>query len=492
MAPSSVVHKLTCSSYGRRLFYRFLTFLVMCAVNVREFEVRSQRAVVNGRVFPEEDEAGHGDNYLRSLASLSSDAYSLVQPTELDILGVKVQKLKEAQVTNLPHPEPMQDSSLTHNVTPSGEDSGLAQFVGGDEARSNSTGAHVEVVLPRLKLSSVDQHGVSSLEHDSLTPTLQAASVSSQTGLTNDPESSYGDRESANVDAEVEKHEIFTSRSESPQTPKTGLKHRYNALAIPCSSDSQKMTQSDFPSLVPPKRLVRSLSNLSIPEQGMKVISQDDQVLVPGRKSTVGDAGELDAETSSDAGWSVRDNPIASEESYRAESSDEEFGYEANFPKPSLNVGSTSPREIRMISPASKPARSFDDHEENDQQTFTSCRLRTPCPAVTSMQPPSGLPSLLHIDNSTKCEDLSNLCSSCACQTKSVEEKVPDPTKEAERGSEHCLVRMVSQNWKRICVCTETALGGSLCLVIALPLAMIVAKAVNCHGSRSEYHLVPT
>ena len=483
-------HELACSSYGRRLLYRFLTFLVMCAVNVREFEVRSQRAVVNGRVFPEEDEAGHGDNYLRPLASLRSDAYSLVRPTQLGILGVEIQELKEAQVTNLPHPEPMQDSSLTHNVTPPGEDSGLAQFMGGDEARSNSTGAHVEVILPRLKLGSVNQHGVSSLEHDS-TPMLKAASVSSQTGLTNDSEPSYGDSESANVDGEVEKHEIFSSQSESPQTPKTGLKHRYNALAIPCSSDSQKRTQSDFPSLVTPKRLVRSLSNLSVPEQDMKVISQDDPVL-PGRMSTVGDAGELDAETSSDAGWSVRDNPIASEESYRAESLDEEFGYEANFPKPPLNVGSASPREIRMISPVSKPARSFEVHEEDDQQTFTSCRLRTPCPAVTSMQPPSGLPSLLHTDDSMKYEDSSDLCSSCACQSKSVEEKVPDPTKEAERGSEHCLVRMVSQNWKRICVCTETALGGSLCLVIALPLAMIVAKAVNCHGSRSEYHLVPT
>lgn len=188
----------------------------MCAVNVREFEVRSQRAVVNGRVFPEEDEAGHGDNYLR--------------PTQLDILGVEIQELKEAQVTNLPHPEPMQDSSLTHNVTPYGEDSGLAQFMGGDEARSNSTGAHVEVVLPRLKLGSVNQHGVSSLEHDS-TPMLKAANISSQTGLTNDSEPSYGDRESANVDGEVEKHEIFSSRSESPHTPKTRLKHRYNALA---------------------------------------------------------------------------------------------------------------------------------------------------------------------------------------------------------------------------------------------------------------------
>lgn len=284
----------------------------------------------------------------------------------------------------------------------------------------------------------------------------------------------------------------------------------------------------DFRHLVTPKRLVRSLSNLSIPEPGgssilehdMKVSQYDS--LFPGTMSTR-EAGELNAETLTKAGWSVRDNPIASEEFYRAESLDEEFEvrrgtYELTFLKPSLNVNSASPREIHMISPAAKTALFLDDgttldpmscgdsHEGDEgdhpcaacvlaEQTFTSCRMRNPCPGVKSMQSPSGLSSLLH-EEETKCE-LSTLCSTCACELcesksgNAVEEKTSDCTSSSNEvdWSERGLRRIVSQNWKKICCFTESALGGSLCLVIALPLAMILVKALN--GSRDS-HLVPT
>lgn len=247
------------------------TFLVMYAVNLNEFNVRSQRTGANGRVHPEEDEAGHGDNYLRPLAPLSSDALTLVLPTQLDILGVEIQKLKEAQVlkdfgTDLPPPEPT-ESSMIHNI-PSGEDSRLAQFVGGYEdsrqARPNSTSGHVEVVLPRLKLGSMSSTGQHSgtLEHasDDRTPMLKASSIGLQTGLTNDSEVARSDStqesscgsESANADVEVEKREIFISRSESPhkaQTPKVSLKHHYNAFAhlnVNLELDEVRKTRVNF------------------------------------------------------------------------------------------------------------------------------------------------------------------------------------------------------------------------------------------------------
>ncbi|KAG0600652.1 hypothetical protein M758_11G050900 [Ceratodon purpureus] len=424
-----------------------------CRFNINEFNFRSQRTGVNGRVYPEEDEAGHGDSYLRSLAPLSPDALTVLQPTQLDILDVEIQKSKEAQVlkdvgTDITPPEAM-ELSITRSI-PSELDPRLTQGVGDYDdswqARLNSTSGRVEVVLPRLKLGSMSsaeiQHFVS-LEHvsDDRTHMLKASNISLQTGSTQNSEVARSDAiqesscdDEAAVDVavvEVEKREIFPSQSESPfktETPKVSQKHNYNAFAH-LNVNSELDEKKDFPPLVTPKRLVRSLSNLSIPEtrgspmleQVMK-LSQDDP-LVPGMISTTTDGGVLDAETSSEAGWSVRDNPIASEESYRAESSDDEFdgrgAYESNYPKPSFNVGSASPRDIGMISPPSKTACSFDkaatidpislvdSHEadEGDQpcpscilaeQTFTSCRMRTPCQAVKSMQPSTGLSSLLH------------------------------------------------------------------------------------------------
>lgn len=77
------------------------------------------------------------------------------------------------------------------------------------------------------------------------------------------------------------------------------------------------------------------------------------------------DAAKLDAESSSKAGWSVRDNPIASEGSYRSNTSDQEFDewHKADdFPRlRKLGSIDVSPRDIHMISPDAKVSQSVDD-----------------------------------------------------------------------------------------------------------------------------------
>lgn len=183
----------------------FDLFLGMCAVIVEEFDVQSRRTGMNGY---QDDEAGHGDNYLRPPACLSSDAFTLVLPTQLDnISGDEIQKMKDA---------------------------------------SKDAGSNVEVVLPRLKLGSISSVGQQSgpLEHvlsGNKMPMLKASSMSLQTILTNDSESdvstsdsiqesSYG-TESTNVEVEVEKRKIFTSGSESTQVSKLSSKHHFTPLA---------------------------------------------------------------------------------------------------------------------------------------------------------------------------------------------------------------------------------------------------------------------
>ena len=235
-------------------------------------------------------------------------------------------------------------------------------------------------------------------------------------------------------------------------------------------------------------------------------LSQDDILRLNNA-----DAAELDPETSSEAGWSVRDNPIASEESYRSDSSDDEMDYRRkgdDFPRLRKvgSLDSSSPREIHMIVPEPKTRRSFNDGATSDP----NCRARNPeatdgvaehiCTRVLAGQtvssktrtPGSGLSNMVHKDELNR----DNVCSTCACKRETdgsvrsedavgkSEVDSPSP-KEVRRWQPFRMV------WKRLRWCTEAALGGSLFLVLALPLAMVLGKALN--GSR-DYHdgLVPT
>ena len=210
---------------------------------------------MNVKVYEEEDEAGRDDNYLRPLAPLSSNAFTL---TQLDILSVGIQKLKEGLVSDEvgtdAHPLDLRETAtelsiMEHNIF-TGEDSGLAQFVSSckdtRQARPDSTSGHVELVLPRLKLgiiNSMDQQsGLLDRTSEDITPVLKASSISLQTVLTlNNSEvvrsysmqESLYDDESPNAVFEVEKREICTLGIESPHEPQLKLssKHHYNALA---------------------------------------------------------------------------------------------------------------------------------------------------------------------------------------------------------------------------------------------------------------------
>lgn len=491
----------------------------MCAVNLKEFNVQSRSTVANGHVYPGEDEAGHGESSLRPQAPLTSDAFSPLLPTQLGV--ATIQKLKLAQNSDDVEPlsELTRDSTSPKIILP-GEDSGLAQFVAGFEnarqGRSTTSSGHVEVVLPRLKLG-----GINNLDHSSgeRTPMLKASSISLQTGLTKDSEvvgnsedaSSQENESAVTADVEVEKRQILVTpetpiraAAESPELlttwklPKGGdglLKHYLKPLAhvdVNLEFEESKTSTQNFLPFVTPKRLVRSLSNLSIPESRGSSMLEQDMKLSHDELSPSGMLVNLaDAETASETGWSVRDNPIASEESYGAESSDEE----TDNRRCRHGASESSPREIRMISP-SKPLRPIDrgahpDHSDAEADhpcpschvlAEQTCRVRTPAAKdLNAGKSPSGLSSLLH-------ENEMNPESPSLCELS--ETKCSEACEEADLDSRRSLMTTVTHNWKKLCWYTETALGGSLCLVVALPLAMLVAKALN--GSGGEYHLVPT
>jgi hypothetical protein len=254
-----------------------------------------------------------------------------------------------------------------------------------------------------------------------------------------------------NDSVEVEKRQIFII-PETPAEPEheSLLKHFYKPLAhVDVNLEFEPAAKSKAEMFLP-KRLVRSLSNLSVLEQDM-----NDEVVTSSTDAA-------DAETASETGWSVRDNPIASEESYRVESSDEEC---------------CSPREIRMISP-SKPLRASDRGANPDHEPDHACPSKLRVRTDMDDDAPSGLSSLLHEDERNPSEPIK-------CSEPSDQDAASEPP------SRQGAVSRVTRNWKKLCGFTEFALGGSLCVVIALPLAMLIVKALN--GSRGEFcHLVPT
>jgi len=269
------------------------------------------------------------------------------------------------------------------------------------------------------------------------------------------------------------------------------------------------------------------------------------------------DLVDMDLETSSEAGWSVRDNPIASDESFQAESSDDEeleerrSGLRESFVNPLKEVTTTdnvSPREIHMVSlnhrksqqdvdqaaaldfsslskghsSRATPSSSSGESDvycqtcstcayNNSQQTPPWCRSRAPNRAVKEFKYEagkplsSGLSSLLHEDEVKKY----GLCCSCSAAVEGsvignfAEEEEVDSLintssakKQQQNGWHHCgglgqysPIQLVTRNWKKVCWYAEVVLGSSLCVVIAIPLAMAIARALN---DPRDYQLVPT
>lgn len=285
-------------------------------------------------------------------------------------------------------------------------------------------------------------------------------------------------------------------------------------------------------------------------------LSQDN-VVSCGLTPQNSDLVDMDLETSSEAGWSVRDNPIASDESFQAESSDDEeleerrSGLRESFVNPLKEVTTTddvSPREIHMVSLNRRKSQQDVDQAaaldfsslskghssratpssssggsdiycqtcstcayNNSQQTPPWCRSRAPNRAVKEFKYEagkplsSGLSSLLHEDEVKKY----GLCCSCSAAVEGsvignfAEEEEVDSLidtssakKQQQNGWHHCgglgqysPIQLVTRNWKKVCWYAEVVLGSSLCVVIAIPLAMAIARALN---DPRDYQLVPT
>ena len=243
---------------------------------------------------------------------------------------------------------------------------------------------------------------------------------------------------------------------------------------------------------------------------------------------------DMDAETSSEAGWSVADTPIASDESFQAESSEkEELENILKLPSDGtqlqniLSVDSLSPRDIHMLSPVCREPRSVDVEEASPHQENNHNSVLDHCVPSNITSPIS-----THAHNCIQCDNIHStfntyipvaedldldtvkrICGGsadvqheggvkknglrCNCQGSSegyttveccrlkLSERNPRRWWDSRR---FVLVRLASRNWWNLSWYGETLLGGTLCVVLTLPLAVALAKAVS---SAPDY-LVPT
>lgn len=294
-------------------------------------------------------------------------------------------------------------------------------------------------------------------------------------------------------------------------------------------------------------------------DRGMR-LSQDDAVPSSRMMMAHVPLADMDLETSSETGWSVRDNPIASEESFRAGSSDDECQpydhrsrgggvYEAfAYPRKVTSADGVSPREIHIVSPFcgktdNESSSTADDCNGNkhvtsnrrvqvsdllsDQTHCPTCLVDEPKPRVwtaassaakdstseAGRKPGSdngGLSNLLHSDELKNiglfCGDCSSEASDGGGSVTEVELSADDDEEEtdsfrkpvAERSrrrwwqrglTQFLFVRLMKRNWRRWSWYVEVFLGGSLCVALALPLAMVIARAIT---PPREIYLVPT
>nr|XP_024402497.1 uncharacterized protein LOC112295321 isoform X2 [Physcomitrium patens] len=449
-------------------------------------------------IYPDEHATRRGGKYLRPPAPLISVASTPLLPTQLNALGVEFQDSKEAQVSK-DFETDSTDSKDAQQESPS---------------------------LPWLKLegtNSLDQYSGLELATDDRAPMSSALSTSMETRRTNVGSA----RDAPNADVEVEKREVFTKdapvHAQSSAAAGAEVDTLKNLARL--SANLEEKTKSlcmakDFISFVPPMRLVRSLSSLSDRESGGSYYEQDMRLSQDYLfRSNNTDAAELDAETSSEAGWSVRNNPIASEVSYISDSSDDEFDERRkadDFPRlrkvASLDA---TPREIHMISPDPKVSWTFDDGATldladracNPEEVHDACHVRPPCVLTEANTTPcklldpiqakdmdgekpaatNGLWDVVHKDNQYN----HNICEDA---TKELNCNNASPIRlqnQVDQGESGCYtVRTVKKHWKRLCWYTEAVLGGSLCVILALPLAMVASKALS--GSLDLQSLVPT
>lgn len=186
----------------------------------------------------------------------------------------------------------------------------------------------------------------------------------------------------------------------------------------------------------------------------------------------------MDVEASSEAGWSVRDNPMASDESFESDTSDEELEDRFELPLTEPTQSDDSKRDIHML--LQSESRLTEPEETKTHQQLNTDILQ------------SNL--LLNSDGHTPLEDSKGCLDSSTVKGCYMQASLHTEGRwwwwdsEGLRGR-YMLVRLMSRKWKNnLCWYGEIILGGTLCVVLTLPVAMALAKALNS----TPEHLVPT
>lgn len=304
------------------------------------------------------------------------------------------------------------------------------------------------------------------------------------------------------------------------------------------------LTAADFLPFTTPRRLVRSLqSELSSPDIKSNVVDQEvlgrvDEHELAEPTEFNGDA-DMDVESSSDAGWSVRDNPVASDESFQSEASFEEESQETLLiPQkvPSVNGESSRMAVTSFVDSGLDQARTPISGKGDDIGTYRltpksfgspaeSPAAELACSSCTNSQRKRSLLKAqewdLGMDIDKEFDEKktgarrsmlfgqdpreAGLCFSHPSEA-SVTGSVYEDGREDQEASavssgsvsegwwshrlgQSSLVCCAKNSCLRMSYFAEIVLGGSLCAVIALPVAMVMARAL---GTQSDCFLVPT
>lgn len=247
-----------------------------------------------------------------------------------------------------------------------------------------------------------------------------------------------------------------------------------------------------------------------------------------GKRIEFNEDADMDVESSSDSGWSVRDNPIASDESATEESSEEEkeerhSNVSRTFTR--SRKGQSVAGATQAVSPPLQEVKFLDrgntsDHSKSPENgQLGSLTVEDTGPCHQSPKPP-GTPDAniacssctesqrkrsamkaqewdLGLDVSRAADDqrlgarrsmsfetLSDISQGTKSYTNgSIDEAVW--VNEGEPGWCTSLVRSA----RKVTSIAEAVLGGSLCVVIAVPLTMLLARVLQ---SPQDPFLVPT
>ncbi|KAG0558401.1 hypothetical protein KC19_10G025600 [Ceratodon purpureus] len=326
------------------------------------------------------------------------------------------------------------------------------------------------------------------------------------------------------------------------------------------------ITTADFLPYTTPRRLVLSLqSQLSSPGNEGDEVGNEDVVRRidekagkraessedasrriddgTGKRIDFNEEADMDVESSSDSGWSVRDNPIASDESVTEDSEEEmeerhtEIYETFALPRKVQSVAGLTPRR-KAVSPPREQVKFLDrdddsDHSRNPESVEHGSlegsilpHQISKLPGTPERSPRAGIACtscsesqrkrsamkaqewdlgmnvnraagdhLIGTRRSMLFEQEAEASSDTSQGSKSSANDPADDAVWAGEGepqgwwSNLSLVRSAKNSCSRISSIAEAVLGGSLCVVIAVPVTMVLARVLH---TPQDYFLVPT